>query len=775
MNNQPKATMEEIVLAALLHDIGKFLQRRQSGSYKSPDKENICPMDKNKNYYTHIHSLFTDGYLQKMNDDGLFPENVNGERVQILASKHHLPATAMQYIIAKADWLSSGCDRSSVEISENSNKYYEQPLRNIFDKISFGNTNDTKENFYALKQMNAENIFPDSITSLSQTDYAKYFDRFHTDLKKLKNLKYSLYIQTLNSILEHYLWCIPSSTIDEPDISLYDHLVTTAAFAATLYCYHKETNTLYDVNAIKDDSDKKFLFVSGDISGIQSYLFDLRTSKNAAKILRARSFEIQGLSEVVAYYILEQLGLPIFSRIMNAGGRFILLLPNTKSVKEKLRIIKQDLEQYCLEHYLGELTLNISDGVEVCGKELQITNSKQFFLNLTKDVQLAKEKKLSFALKSTENHILDNYYSKFSSSQDLCVVCGKKPVEKQGDELCEDCLHLSLFGSKLPKAQFIFYSDVNVVKKSNYPYLQFPFNKIIGIAEKEDDLPSNVFPYQINYFTPIFPTIYTPYYIPTDNKGDVLTFEELADKSEGREHIAMFKADLDNLGAIFSIGIRKLSISRYATLSRMLHMFFSAYVNHLIKTNFSNIYTVFSGGDDLCVIGPWTDVLNFSKLLQKEFKRFAGNNETISISGGIALASKKLPVKNIAHNAEEYLDYSKSKDSKKNKITLFGCAVSWNKFETLIEKGNKLDDYLQKGNITTGFVYRLLEYAKRHNKVQNGDVSGVNPLWRSHLSYDCARNIKNNKVRDEVLGIVQEEIENLTLTASYVLYKNREN
>ena len=35
-------------------------------------------------------------------------------------------------------------------------------------------------------------------------------------------------------ILEHFTWCIPSATNVFPDISLYDHLKTTAAIAACL-------------------------------------------------------------------------------------------------------------------------------------------------------------------------------------------------------------------------------------------------------------------------------------------------------------------------------------------------------------------------------------------------------------------------------------------------------------------------------------------------------------------------------------------------------------
>ncbi len=99
-----------------------------------------------------------------------------------------------------------------------------------------------------------------------------------------------------------------------------------------------------------------------------------------------------------------------------------------------------------------------------------------------------------------------------------------------------------------------------------------------------------------------------PYYLPTNENGEVKDFEELVGLGNGEDSftkLAMLKADLDNLGSVFSEGLREsISISRYATLSRMLNYFFSLYVNYSLKANdnFKDIYTVFSGGDDLCVI-----------------------------------------------------------------------------------------------------------------------------------------------------------------------------
>ena len=765
MEKIPKAKIEEIVIAALLHDIGKFIQRTRSNSFKSNDEENLCPFNKSKNYFTHKHVLYTDGYLSFLNKNLFFPKKINGDMINILASMHHNPSTAMQKIISIADHLSSGSDRSKTGIMENDNKFFEQPLRCIFDKINLNNDN-ISENYYSLNKLESNNVFPNnSIKSISANEYLELFEQFNIDMIKLKNYDYKNYIDVLDSLMKHYLWCIPSSTMSEPDVSLYDHSYTTAALAAVLYKYHEENDTLFDEKAISDYKDKKFLFISGDLSGIQNYIFDFNKSTYAAKILRARSFEIQAFAETTALYILNELGLPKFCRIMNAGGRFILLLPNTQNNKDKLKEIRQKVEKMCVDKYFGELTLNISEGIEKNGEEIQIKNAKRLFTEISKDTQKAKLKKLQSVLIHKSDHIISNEYDKFTSSQDLCPVCGKRV--KFTDELCEFCNRLKDFGSKIPNSKYIYY-------KENEKNITNGLNFINNLSvDSSVNIKNNSFPNVINSFKSEYPTIYMPYYVPVNKDKEVLSFEELAEKSEGREHLAMFKADIDNLGMIFSIGIKKISISRYATLSRMLDFFFSGYLNRLIMSEFNNIYTVFSGGDDLCVIGPWTDIIKFSLKVQEEFKRFIGHNYSISISGGIALASKSLPIKNIAENAELYLDESKNKDEKKNKITIFNTTVSWKDFKELINLGDEINDYLKKDYISKGIIYRLLEYGERYKAVMRGDLSGKNALWHSQLKYDAARNIKDIKIRDIFLEFVIENIENIRLPVSYILYKNR--
>ena len=71
------------------------------------------------------------------------------------------------------------------------------------------------------------------------------------------------------------------------------------------------------------------------------------------------------------------------------------------------------------------------------------------------------------------------------------------------------------------------------------------------------------------------------------------------EREEGIKRLGVVRADIDNLGATFISGIPEKynSISRTATLSRQLSLFFKYELNHLLENY--QITAIYSGGDDL--------------------------------------------------------------------------------------------------------------------------------------------------------------------------------
>ncbi|MDO9577765.1 MAG: hypothetical protein Q7J16_07765, partial [Candidatus Cloacimonadales bacterium] len=128
---------ENIILGALLHDIGKFWQRAEpeAALYKSHFlKKNtkdiigdFCP--KKKQRYSHIHSAWTYQFIADF-EGALYRNNLAAEQSLItVATAHHNPSTLIQEIIQKSDWISAGMDRSDTkdaidEIEEEGKRSY---------------------------------------------------------------------------------------------------------------------------------------------------------------------------------------------------------------------------------------------------------------------------------------------------------------------------------------------------------------------------------------------------------------------------------------------------------------------------------------------------------------------------------------------------------------------------------------------------------------------------------------------------------------------------
>ena len=262
----------------------------------------------------------------------------------------------------------------------------------------------------------------------------------------------------------------------------------------------------------------------------------------------------------------------------------------------------------------------------------------------------------------------------------------------------------------------------------------------------------------------------------------------------------MFKADIDNLGLVFSQSLgNRMSFSRYADLSHMLHYFFSSFYAWFVNSKTDQhgklykerIYTVFSGGDDLCILGSWDTVLQFALDFRKALAKFTNNNPSVTISGGITLVNSKVPVRNIADEAEELLEKSKGKDGK-NAITVFGTTVSWEEYEKCLEDGKYLQEQLElnkidsKKGVSSGVVYKFLDFANRAERLREGNIGELlqNKKWQSHFYYIISRNIKDNEeLRDKLKSFGtssnsenisnEKKMINSRIAVSYALYTQR--
>ena len=774
--------LEEIVIAAWLHDVGKFAQRADvSELYDKNLEGQYCKTTKYFGY-SHQHVVYTEGFINRYKL--VLPESVNWEHVKNLAANHHNPSSYYDWIIAEADRLSSGSDRCNIlgEMEykdEEKLKFYQKPMLHILSTLKLEEKEEAQKAYCKMLCLENDAVLSSSNYQTSKEEYRKLWDDFVKGFEKLQNLSFDNFMLALNSLLERYWWCIPSATNSDVDISLYQHAKTTAAFAVALYKYHGEMN-LETESSLKRYDEKKFLFINGDISGIQKYIFDLKSTKDNAKLLRAKSFQLWAMGEILSQYIVKQFGVSYANIMTSAGGKFIILLQNTENTKNLLPKIRLKIEKYFLNEFAGKLAVIISDGQEASCNDLQKENVQKLINKIGDKADIAKSKKMQMVLKE-QGSVLEEFYDDLQKNGE-CPKCGvfaaSSPEGEVDERECISCKKLTDIGRKLVQSAKV------VLKTDKLCH----FSQMINLDQDCE------FSYSINEYKAGRPLMYLPYVAPKKEDEDLLTFEEIANLSVGNKKLVMFKADIDNLGLVFSQSLgKRMSFSRYADLSHLMHYFFSSFYAWFVENrqdqngNFykERIYTVFSGGDDLCILGSWDTVMQFALDFRKALAQFTNNNPSVTISGGVALVNPNVPVRNIADEAEELLEKSKAKDGK-NAITVFGTTVSWDEYENCLQDGKFLQEQLEKGKLSTGVVYKFLDFANRAEKTlgKNGiaDVSELvnanmkDRIWKSNMIYIVSRNVtKDEQIKKKLLsfGSTPQSMINSRIAVSYALYTQR--
>jgi CRISPR-associated protein Csm1 len=549
--------------------------------------------------------------------------------------------------------------------------------------------------------------------------------------------------RTFIKILEKYTSKVLSAGyLSHPDISLFDHSRVTAAINICLE---------------EGDSKKECLLIKGDISGIQSYIYGgIREMTDIAKRLRGRSFTIQLLTDVISNYILDQLDLFEANLIYNGGGHFLILAPSNKKTKDTLQAITSTINSRLLERYSGKISL-VWDYVECSAKEF-INEFSNVYKKL--DEKLTNNKKLKFRNSLKELFNIEMTAKEF------------REREKKTEEI-EKCI-----GEALPNLKYLVISDnhlksefsfsVNFAEFDTFVYLckdeksveelvskSDAKNKIRIIAINDTDV--------VNKFScDIFKNTSKEFRFLGNNvptKDDkIISFDELAGMhSPNYPILGIMRLDVDNLGAIFSFGLKELNDkekkytpSRVANLSRELNWFFTGYINQI--ANKYSIYIAYSGGDDVFVVGNWYNIIKFSRELRKEFNDFVCNNSNLSASAGIIFTKPNFPISQSALLAGEQEKLAKNTEIKleKDKVGVLDIQLNWQEFNEFIEYSDKLIDFLgsEKGKkiIPRSFLYYLFSITKNiYDKKGKLNIRKLSKAT-SNLHYMFARKKVNASV-----------------------------
>ncbi len=691
----------KLIIGSLLHDIGKVVYRSGDGRQHSASgydflKETRSDLDCDiLNCVRYHHAV-----------------NLKGANIE---------SDALAYITYFADNVAAAMDRRESQDGEDGfNKSV--PLDSVFNIL---NGNNGKSHYKQRMLNPKEGInFPTMEQSvMDESFYAEVVDRIKDNLRGIDITEE--YINSLLSVLEATLCYIPSSTSKRElaDISLYDHVKMTTAVAECCLQYMESQQIANYHDFLYKDIDKNlwgepmFMLYSMDISGIQNFIYTIG-SKGALKGLRARSFYLEIVMEHIVDELLASLNLSRSCLIYTGGGHCYMLLPNTDSTREIVAKQCQVVNDWFMEHF--DTALYIADGYAVCSannlKNEPHGSYRELFRTVTRNISEQKSHRYTSAQLIALNH-------QHREGKRECQVC-RRSADLNKDDRCPICAALEkLSGAILYKDYFI-----TTTESAGVDSLPLPGDKFLRAGDEQllRDLmesKSYVRSYTVNEsYTGKHVT--TKLWVGRHTTGD--TFEELARKSEGIERLAVLRADVDNLGDAFLNGFKDAgngiyeTLSRTATLSRQLSLFFKLYLNGILENGESQIFSaggnrnvciVYSGGDDIFFVGAWNEVLDSFIDVKNALEKFTLG--TLTISGGIGIYDSSYPINRMAIETAELEDYSKDLDGK-NAITLFdesGC-YNWNVFieQVLGAKYACISEYMEltkhKGK---AFLYHLLE------------------------------------------------------------------
>lgn len=620
------------------------------------------------------------------------------------------------YISFLADFIASG------RLPHASEMDLSQPLYSVFNYLN------GKEGTLAYRrsflEADGQIHYPES---LQPEEDASYYVKALKEIRKTleNNPKEETWTERLLYVMKKVFTFVPCSK-EESDISLYDHARMASAMSVCMLRYlesQKEERQAWTEKISDIYCEKMFLLYSMDISGIQKFIYTVH-SKGALKALRARSFYLEILMEHVIDEFLEAMELSRVNLLYSGGGHCYLLLPNTGEIQNVLKRCEEAVHSFFLREY--DVALYMATGSSPCSaNDLRNDTGESYrevFMNIAKSVAEKKSGRYT-----AEEIFRLNRQSNQGDRE--CIVCRRTGSLDEGNR-CSVCAAIHDFSKNILEASHF------VVSENSNKGLPLPFDKRL-IAVESGELKSmersssplriyakNQAAFQADAGIPIWIGDYHPK--SEEQRYHLMSFEEFAEKSEGIKRIAVLRADVDNLGTTFVSGFgNRVNLSRTATLSGQLSLFFKFYINGILQKGKYHAFgaerdfarrvsVVYSGGDDLFLVGSWDDLIEAAMDIQAEFRRFSCGN--LSLSAGIGLYSDSYPVNVIAKEVEALESYSKKRPGK-DAVTIFDSnhRYGWEEFdrEVLREKFSVMDRFFEQSeNRGKSFLYHLLDYMR---------------------------------------------------------------
>lgn len=711
MDNMDKIKYN-IVMAGLLHDTGKLILRSE------PQKRN--------------HSLVGWDFLKQYIKDT--PEILRAVKYHHGATlkEADLSDNDISYIVYEADNIAASTDRRGNESGEGGFDA-KAPLESVFNLFGRPDADDNSTGFHLMGLLEDEKrmMYPASLCNLQVTSDAymslrQYLEKNFAECPPDKMLPNEL-LQIWEAVGSY----IPSSTAknEASDISLYDHQKLTAAIAACMYDY-LTAQGIYDYRTCCFDDRKNslrkesvFLLVNADLSGIQNFLYTI-PSKGALKSLRGRSFYLELLLENIADEILEALELNRCNLLYSGGGSFYMLLPNISRTADVLGEVNKAVNSWLLRYFGSRLYLAMgwaecaavdfqlnddSGGQNMLGHRYQQVRSR-----------IAKEKHARYNIEQlTQLFNPQSILNKTKDGMRECSICHTSSanfVKYDEDEdspalACVPCRNLRGLGEKLLKHNVLAVTEELPAGAEAYampvPSMHGELYITAAGHDRLTDMQENnninikriYCKNEMKVGSLMATRLWMGDYATYSSRGSVMELEDLAglaggaSEGTGIKRLGVMRADVDNLGAAFMAGFpaKYSTLGRSAALSRQLSLFFKRYINSIcrggingvqetrhkkfslfdtVKEKSRSIHIVYSGGDDMFIVGAWDELIELAVDIRRAFARFT--NGKLTFSAGIGLFDSKCPMAEMARVSGILESAAKNSRQEKDSIALFG-------------------------------------------------------------------------------------------------------
>ncbi len=780
MIEEGKEQIYKAALAGLLHDIGKFGQR--AGEVGTDGKKDH-PAVGDRFVSQHVPGKWR-GALAPVGWHHVDPDT------------RRLPDLLPVRIVALADRLSAG-ERDQQEKEDRP-----QQMISIFSRIGLnGDTRNQRLSYLPLAKLELEKdaLFPRPEADPSEKRIKRYqalWNDFCREADTIgeSNTDLESYLESILHLLRRYTWAIPSAYYyAQPDVSLYEHLHTTAALSA---CFAKQwtdeaahaVDSLLDAISGKSTNDwpdqpKVAGLLAGDISGIQSFIYGIHNPKKATAVLRARSFYIQMLSEAAARFILRRLDLPITNALYIGGGGFTLIVPPLE--EEQVAELSREINRTLLRAHGGELYLGLGY-VPMAPRDFGRGGVSRVYEKLSTKLDSKKARRFSELSTEELTHLFTPQGGEY---EEICSICGREAqpgdlkgeTEGEGETLrwCPSCVAFRGLGHKLRRANYLRISDVEpsplgegihtwedvfqafglafaVGTNPPEPPSDARRSGLFGLTDKANPIPEGNTAVGRRFIVNI---------VPTNDSDTIKHFGILAQESKGASYLGILRMDMDNLGRIFSRSLGDNdSLSRRATLSFLLSAFFEGWVGRIAtemagEDGRERLYSVYSGGDDLFFVGSWDATVELARRIRHDLKLFTSRPD-LGISGGIVLVHEKYPLYIAAKDAEKAESSAKHLREGKDAFSFLNTPVPWEQFgangegDTVATWADALIELI-RSETSQRAVLRVIQDLYFHYKSEKEARGPMGP-WVWHAAYWFARAKERNERNKELVHRLEQ-------------------